>query len=278
MKTKRALVLIALPLIGILACNLPAGGASDLAATITAQALTIQAVTDTPTISASSTPSRLEVSVSSDTNCRTGPTVYFDLVLTMKPGDSAPVEGKDTADNYWIIDTPDGGTCWLWGKYATVNGDTSGLPEVPPPSGSQAQAKPTKTPKPSGPTATAGTPSKPFKPVPVTLIANLAPAAPTNFAGTRNSCDGALASDGVTPIWVESVTLNWQDNATNETGYRVYKNNSAISTIPADSTSFHITMRYNQGTGGPLYTNFGVEAYNSFGKSSRPTWDVPNCP
>ncbi len=162
----------------------------------------------------------------------------------------------------------------MWGQYAVLSGNTGALPDYPPPP--QPTAKASKTPKPRH-TATP-TPTKGFVIFPVTVIILQPPAAPTHFAGTRNSRNGGFGSDGITPIWIEAVTLTWQDNATNETGYRVYKNNALASTIPANSTSYNITMRYNQGTGGPLYTTFGVEAYNAAGASSRPTWDVPNCP
>ncbi len=39
------------------------------------------------------------------------------------------VVGKDTGDNYWIIDVPGypGTVCWLSGQYASVSGDTTDL-------------------------------------------------------------------------------------------------------------------------------------------------------
>jgi hypothetical protein len=67
-------------------------------------------------------------------------------------------------------------------------------------------------------------------------------------------------------------------NADNETGYRVYKNGSPLPDFPKNSTTFHITLRYDQGTGGTLFDNFGVEAFNSAGSSARIAVDVPKCP
>ena len=74
------------------------------------------------------------VSVNTDTNCRTGPGISYDLVMVFKVGMSANVVGRYTPDNYWIIQYPggNGATCWLWGAYATVLGNVVGLPEVPP--------------------------------------------------------------------------------------------------------------------------------------------------
>ena len=249
----------------ILACNLPGGQSNDLGGTITAQAETLQAPTSTPTFdgtaaaSISLTSSVVEVSVTSNTNCRTGPNSAFDLVFTMNPGMTAQVVGKDTPDNYWIINNPTGGTCWLWGQYAVLDGDTNTLPEYPAPAAPPKPTQPTKTPKPSA------TP----KPE--------APKAPSDLAGAYDrTCEGGTR-DG-TPIWIEDVTLTWHDNASDETGYRMYKNGSPVPDLPADSTQYHIVLRYNQGTGGALYDNFAVAAFNAVGESSKIAVDVPKCP
>ncbi len=87
-----------------------------------------------------------------------------------------------------------------------------------------------------------------------------------------------MASDGVTPIWIEPITLSWGDLAVNEDGYRVYKNGSPVPDLPKDSQTYQIEMRYPQGTGGALYFNFGVEAFNEVGASTRSSVDVPKCP
>ncbi len=274
MVSKRILIGMSVVLAAALACNLQsstAGPTADLAATITSQAMTLSAPASTPLPAGKA--AGPEVTVSSVTNCRKGPSQSFDLVLVVNPGQAYELVGKDTADNYWIIKNPVGGTCWLWGQYASVSGDTGSLPEVPPPAAPTAKA--TKTPKPT-----------PVNTQPVTggftlippIVILLPPAAPTNFAATRDGCGGAIGSDGFTPIWVEPVTLTWKDNASNEAGYYIFKGGAKISTIPANSTQFNITLRYNQGTGGALYITFGVAAYNAAGTSSEPTYDVPTCP
>jgi len=275
MKTKRVLIALNILLVAVLACNLQspvANSSLNLAATITVQAMTLAAPAGTPAPLGKASPP--QVSVTSVTNCRTGPSTAYDLVFTVNPGQSLDLVGKDSADNYWIVKNPVGGTCWLWGQYAMTTGDANSLPEYPPPS--VPTAKFTKTPKPK-PTATnTQAPSAGITIIPP-IIVLLPPAAPTSFSGTR-SCSGAIASDGFTPIWVEAVTLTWKDNATNEAGYHMFKGGAQISSIPANSTQFNITLRYPQGTGGALYDTFGVEAFNTAGASSRPTWDVPTCP
>src|ERR1700690_4419073 len=106
MRAKSLYVAFSVLLMAILACNASRGQATpDLAGTITAQALLLNAPTGTPagtpTTSLSATPSVPDVSVTSNTNCRTGPSTFFDLVFTLNPGQTETLVGKDTADNYW---------------------------------------------------------------------------------------------------------------------------------------------------------------------------------
>jgi hypothetical protein len=83
------------------------------------------------------------VSVSGNTNCRAGNATVYDLVFVMMVGQTAEVVGRDAYGQYWVIRDPSrpADTCWLWGRYATVTGDSSVLPIVTPP--------PTPTPAPS---------------------------------------------------------------------------------------------------------------------------------
>ena len=86
--------------------------------------------TPTATATASGTPMPSTLSVSVATNCYTGPNTNYGTVNIIYPGTTVTVVGKDTADNYWIIDVPGypATTCWLSGRYASVNGDISDLP------------------------------------------------------------------------------------------------------------------------------------------------------
>jgi hypothetical protein len=83
------------------------------------------------------------VSVSGNTNCRTGPLAIYDLVSILYVGETAEVVGRDEAGSTWVIQDPDhpGRTCWLWGRYATVVGNWEALPVIAPP--------PTPTPAPT---------------------------------------------------------------------------------------------------------------------------------
>ena len=87
-----------------------------------------------------------------------------------------------------------------------------------------------------------------------------APQAPTfpQKDGWTWFCDGAGNTE---------VTLNWNDNADHEIGYRVYRNGELIMELPANTTSFNENIAY-PGEQGLTYT---VEAFNEVGASSGST-------
>ena len=69
----------------------------------------------TPTITLTATPSVPMVSVSIDTNCRTGPGKVYDRIGALMTNETAEVVGKNTPSNYWIIKNPDrNGNCKSW--------------------------------------------------------------------------------------------------------------------------------------------------------------------
>jgi len=172
-KHKGIIFMFTILVVTALACNLPSAQTAltptpigvDVNATFTSIAFTqgsgsiptpllpadTPTITLTPTIPQTGTPTTPVVSVSIDTNCRTGPGVVYDYLTGLLVGEKAEVVGKYTSvsPTYWII-KKGSITCWLWGQYATVEGNTSSLPEmIPPPS-----PTPTFTPT---PTATATT-------------------------------------------------------------------------------------------------------------------------
>jgi hypothetical protein len=167
-KWKGTLFLFSILLTVTLACNLPGTmpeSEAGVEAALTSLALTQAAAVNLPpnqpenplttplppSITPTFTQSVPMVFVSLDTNCRTGPGVNYDYLTALLVGEKAEVVGKYTSvsPTYWVI-KKGSITCWLWGKYATLEGDANSLPEmVPPPS----PIPPTNT-----PTATATTP------------------------------------------------------------------------------------------------------------------------
>jgi len=75
------------------------------------------------------------ISVSVDTNCRTGPGAVFQRVGMLLVGETAEIVGREPKGEYWYIRNPDEGLeyCWVWGEYATVTGNTLPLLYLSPP-------------------------------------------------------------------------------------------------------------------------------------------------
>ncbi len=258
MRLFAALMMLSL---GMLACNLPS----------TTSATSQPTVQTIPT----ATPSTPIVTVSSATNCRAGPGPSYALVLVFQPGATAEVVGKYTPSNYWIIMTPTGGTCWLKGTNATVQGNVAALAEMAPPtpgavavvstsvptlgSNSGSVPNPTATTKPlPNPTAT----TKPLilPPLKITnpiLIENaLKPAAPSKLTVSPN-CQYTPFPFKV--LIFRTDFLSWT-SVSGATGYYVYMSGSKIATVTTTSYSNTATLTESAIT-------YGVAAYNSFGSS-----------
>lgn len=169
LKTIPTFLLVVMILIAIPACNLPSNAPATptlqvgipvtgndsptpypnptvtmgTPLTVTAVVLkvqhTITPVTPSATLNVTSTfavtPGVVQVRVNAPTYCRAGPSLAYEQVRTMMVEDVAEVIGRNERGNYWLIRNADiaAGTCWIWGRYATLIGDTSVLPVLTPP-------------------------------------------------------------------------------------------------------------------------------------------------
>jgi hypothetical protein len=94
----------------------------------------------TPDLNLSPTLETPMITVSVDTNCRTGPGSIYQRVGMLLVGETAEVvgRGQNVDGEFWYIRNPDEGLeyCWVWGGYATVTGNTLPLlfmsPQPPP--------------------------------------------------------------------------------------------------------------------------------------------------
>ncbi len=160
----RRLLIISILLVALLACNLPifspnanpgvAGtAAAQTVAAVMSQAATapqpnvspiptlgvIDTFTPLPTFSpipnVTATSNVPLVSVSIATNCRVGPGKAYTRVGALLVGVKAEVYGRTPKNDYWYIRNPDNpaGYCWVWGEYATLEGNVDVLPIVTPP-------------------------------------------------------------------------------------------------------------------------------------------------
>ncbi len=131
----------------------------DPAATgVPEESATVAPALATATLASTSTPPVPMLSVSLNTNCRTGPGRSYDYRGALLIGESEEIVARSSVPNYWYITNPDrsGEFCYLWGQYATVIGNTEALPEFTP----LPSPTPTLTPTPSN------TPTPTYTPTP----------------------------------------------------------------------------------------------------------------
>lgn len=244
--------------LGVLACTLPSGTATQINpnAALTEAVATLQAQTQTaatPTSAPTSGPPT--VTVSSVTNCRTGPSAAYDLVMTFDVGMTGEVVAKYTPANYWVINYPGGGdaTCWLWGQYATVVGDTSQLSEAVPP-----LMPPTLTPAPT-------TALPPYPPKNVSV-----------------SCSSVNNSHKIGNFFLISyqwtVTVTWKDNTNDAGGFYVYKDGSKVATLGTNARSYTDQFNVSGFVINPKTYTYGVAAFNQYGSSTTNSVDLKSCP
>ncbi|MFN8384640.1 MAG: SH3 domain-containing protein [Anaerolineales bacterium] len=277
----------------LLACNMPSAlteapvqateapvqtSPEDIALTIVAQ--TAQAATqETPSVTP--TASGVTVTVSTATNCRTGPDTVYPILMVVQPGSTMTVVGKYSS-NYWIVNMPTGGTCWLWGQYSTVVGNTSILPEiVPPPAPVVVQSSDTNS-NDSGNTndsnsdssddnSNSGTVLVPLVPIgPLLLL----PAPPTNLDISR-TCVTLTKPGDLFPSFQQTTTFTWTDASSNETGFNVFKDGALLATVGANGQQYidKFTVLLPQSS----TATYGVQAVGQNGNSSTKTISVQYC-
>ncbi|HEY2981023.1 MAG TPA: hypothetical protein VGJ22_07580 [Anaerolineales bacterium] len=62
-------------------------------------------------------------------NCRTGPGTSWPIVITLNPGQSAEIVGRNAEGTWWQVKNPAvaGSFCWMSATFVTVSGDVSGV-------------------------------------------------------------------------------------------------------------------------------------------------------
>jgi len=113
------------------------------------------------------------------------------------------------------------------------------------------------------PTVTPDEPTLTPTRTPTPTQAPTTPNAPSNLQITSSSCTGSGLD----------VTLTWNDNSTNENGFRVYRDGVLIQTLSANITTYSDTAPNKNSP----YT-YAVRAYNAVGNSSQTSVESPICP
>jgi hypothetical protein len=152
MKKSLLFLLLVFVLVFAQACNLPGGQTTEEADPLEAALMTLTAAASpqaeetftplpSPTLgpdsnapAATATPTFAYVTLSENTNCRTGPGQAYALVDTFLIGQTIEVIGKNPTNEYWYVRSPNNSSifCWMWGAYAT-GGNLGNVPVFTPP-------------------------------------------------------------------------------------------------------------------------------------------------
>ena len=253
MRTRiRVLTALTSLLLLALACSLPGATSepslSDRAATLVVQTLNApipsqssftQSPTQptasparSPTLPANGTPTGTitptysvpMLKVDEPTNCRSGPGPDYQIITTFQPGTSAEIVGRYPENNWWLINNPFGEGT-CW-----IWGQFATV------SGST-WTVPSVTPPPP---ATQGLPT------------------PPSVSSWDYSCAYGSSGPNVT------FNLKWSDRATDEIGYRIYRNDELVTELPANSSSFSEVVDIQENE----KLTYRLEVYNNAGTSS----------
>ena len=109
---------------------------------------TTSTITLTSTTTLTPTLENPMIHAKTDTNCRFGPSVAYDIVGYLLVGNEVPVLGRLQGGGWWYIQHPTNSNerCWVWSTSTEIEGDTSKLPYITPPP--TPTASPTYTPTP----------------------------------------------------------------------------------------------------------------------------------
>jgi hypothetical protein len=236
----------------LFASNLPVEGAQLYGEAEIAAASTLQAMV-TPQTTASSLPTLTEILPSSTptsqaaytstptysvpmltlrdaTNCRTGPGLAYEIIVTYPVSQTLEIVGRYEPGNFWLVKSSESptGICWLWGEYADVAGSYWAVPmaAAPPPT-----PLASVTPRPSRPQA-------------------------PSLQDFKYYCDGINNT--------LTFQMIWEDQAANETGYRIYRDGWQTAELPAGSTAYAETIPMPA----ERSAQYSVQAYNATGSES----------
>jgi len=117
--TSLRLALIFTVVLLLLACGTESGG--EYADTEAPQEVYI-APTSTPEPEATPTVEEAWVSVTKNTNCRSGPSTGYPIEVTIPQGTDVIVLGRTSGSDYYYVQNPNdpASGCWIWGELATI--------------------------------------------------------------------------------------------------------------------------------------------------------------
>jgi len=139
MKLQKSTFAFVLLILALLACNLPGSEvptAEPPSPTVEAP-VTIIVIENTPTTAPvatetptpTSTPSiPAELTLSTNSNCRLGPSGFYNIVDQISSGQVLPASGRNEDNTWWQVTNATDRKCWIFHENAQANSDFSSLP------------------------------------------------------------------------------------------------------------------------------------------------------
>lgn len=158
------------------------------------------------------------------TNCRTGPGLAYEIIVTYPINQRLEIVGRYEPGNFWLVKSGDSpsGSCWLWGEYADVAGSYWTVASVTPP-----------------PTPVASVTPRASRPQAASL---------QEFKYYCNDINHTF-----------SFEMTWGDRADNEAGYRIFRDGWLVTELPAGSTSYAETISMPASRS----AEYSVQVYNT---------------
>jgi len=218
---------LSLAVLLVISCGFLSGPAGS-APTATATPLPSETQTPVPTIAPTSTPAPPSLLTGVAVSCFSGPGEAYELVADLEPGEEAQIVGQ--SEGFWIVRTSAEAICWVTDQGVIPQGEFAAVPNVEPP------------------------------PIPTPTVP-AAPLAPTNLEGFNIAC---YTDKSYTPNQrVNRFHLYWQDLATNEDGFYVYRDGNRVAELSSDRTEvIDQIVAHND----RVYIYY-VVAYNAVGES-----------
>ncbi len=95
--------------------------------------------TVTPTATTTLTPTATSpgdkpvLTITANSNCRSGPGGSYKNITSYTTGTKLDIVAHDTENDYWQVKIPNSQeTCWVWGQYTTTSGNVANVPTAAP--------------------------------------------------------------------------------------------------------------------------------------------------
>jgi hypothetical protein len=162
-----------------------------------------------PTLTATSTPMPAPMlSSSTELACHAGPGDLYDLIETLRVGESFEIVGR--AEGFLIVKPSAGADCWVSNEQVNIDGEVSTLPLVDLP------------------------------PTPVPTL----PARPLYLGVIKQTCSIDYSTKPA--MYVNEFWLRWTDMSNNEDGFRIYRDGDLVAEVPANKTDvIDVVIRRN---------------------------------